>query len=155
MEGFLWFWILNYRYMRKLTKTYQNSTINMEEIESFEREESIIIPEIYKEFIVEYQGSGVNEILYYDKSNTLWILNAFSEYEDMTALYKELKSGYGRKLIPFAYDPGGWHFCLCLDDEYFGTIYINRWTDHLPEEQFLKIADSFEEFINGLHAEDE
>jgi hypothetical protein len=42
-----------------------------------------------------------------------------------------------------------------MDDDDFGTIYINRWTDHLPEEQFLKIADSFEEFINGLHAEDE
>jgi hypothetical protein len=56
--------------------------------------------------------------------------------------------------VPFAYDPGGWHFCLSFDADTYGKIIINRWTDHLPEEQFLVIADSFEEFINGLQTEE-
>ena len=37
----------------------------------------------------------------------------------------------------------------------YGKIIVNRWTDYLPEEQFLVISNSFEEFINGLKREDE
>ncbi|MBK9580663.1 MAG: SMI1/KNR4 family protein [Saprospiraceae bacterium] len=58
----------------------------------------------------------------------------------------------GEKKIPFAYDPGGWHFCLSFDEDTFGKVVVNRWSDHLPEDQFIVIADSFEEFINGLTA---
>ena len=52
-------------------------------------------------------------------------------------------------------DPGGWHFCLSIDEKDYGTIIVNRWTDHSEENQFLKIADNFEEFIDGLITEDE
>jgi hypothetical protein len=113
------------------------------------------IPDIVREYIKKYAGLSFEERFFIDKENREWELAQFNRFTDLYGLTEEFMKGYGRKLIPFAYDPGGWHFCLCMDDEDFGTIYINRWTDHLPEEQFLKIADSFEEFINGLHAEDE
>ena len=141
--------------MKNLTKTYQINEISKNIIDNFELKKSMILPENFKNFILDYQGTGVNEILFYDKKNTLWVLNGFLIFEEMEKLYETFLEKYKRKLFPFAFDSGGWHFCLCMDGYDFGTIYINRWTDHLPEEQFLKIADNFEEFINGLNCEEE
>lgn len=114
------------------------------------------IPEIFREYIKRYGGEVILEKYFVDHSKLEWELSQFNLFKDLYGLTKEFLEEYNRKLIPFAYDPGGWHFCLCLDEgNDYGKIIINRWTDHLPEEQFLVIADSFEEFIDGLKREDE
>lgn len=76
-------------------------------------------------------------------------------YPELYKLTDEFLREYHRKLVSFAYDPGGWHLCLSFDEATYGNIIINRWTDNLPEEQFLVIAESFEEFINGLKTDEE
>jgi hypothetical protein len=141
--------------MKNLNRIYQATLMNINKINDFEQNQNLTICDEFKYFILNYQGSKVKEILFFDKQNNLYILNAFFSFAEMELLYMEFFDKYNRKLIPFAYDPGGWHFCLCMDEDDFGAIYINRWTDHLPNEQFLKIANSFEEFINGLKSEEE
>ncbi len=110
----------------------------------------IDMPLLLKQMLINYAGLSIEEDYFIDKNGKEWVLAAFDDFTSIYKLTKEFQeSGWGNK-IPFGYDEGGWHFCLSFDKDTFGKIFINRWTDHLPEEQFVVIADSFEEFINGL-----
>ena len=109
-----------------------------------------VLPDSLKEIIVKYAGLTVLEDTYEDENKIIWELQSFDHIASMVDLTKEfIEKGWGRKL-PFAYDPGGWHYCLSFDEDTYGKIIVNRWTDHDESEQFLEIADSFEIFIEGL-----
>lgn len=113
-----------------------------------------VLPEDFKCFLKENAGLSHYERYFFDWEDTQWEVKKYLTYPELFKLEEEFVRSYHRKLVPFAFDPGGWHFCLCMDEGVeHGKIIINRWTDHLPEEQFLVIADSFEEFINGLKQE--
>ncbi len=95
-------------------------------------------------------GLSHYECVFIDAEGRKWEVAQYNQYKDLIGLLREFKKvGWGKK-IAFAHDPGGWHFCLSLDEDTYGKIIINRWTDHTPEDQFLVIANSFEEFIDGL-----
>lgn len=104
----------------------------------------------FKEFMTYNAGLSHYERIFKDKKGTSWEVNQYLRFVEIHDLSAEFTGANWGKMLPFALDPGGWHFCLCLEKEDCGAIFINRWTDHKPEEQFLKIADSFEDFINGL-----
>jgi len=96
----------------------------------------IELPNELISIIEKYGGLAVLEDKYIDSNNNEWELQTFDHIASIIDLTKEFKEkGWGLK-VPFAYDPGGWHFCL-------------------TEEQFLVIANSFEEFIDGLKRSDE
>lgn len=104
----------------------------------------------FKEFLAKYAGLGIEEEYFLDDQKYDWIVATFCSSKDMYDLTREfMDSGWGKK-IPFAYDEGGWHFCLCFDDNLFEKIVINRWTDYDVDEQFVVIADDFDDFINRL-----
>lgn len=125
------------RYLKLLEESIENS-----------------LPDALLEIILNYSGIAVLEDIYVDSNARTWELQSFDHVASMVDLTKEFKNnGWGLKL-PFAHDPGGWHFCLSFDKETYGKILVNRWSDFPPEEQFIVIADSFEEFINGLHRRD-
>lgn len=109
----------------------------------------------FKDFMKANAGLSHYERIYTDSCGKAWKVSQYVDFIQMYDLTTEFVGSYKRKLVPFAFDGGGWHFCLCLDESDHGAIYINRWTDHLPEEQFLKIAESFQDFINGLQKEEE
>jgi hypothetical protein len=105
---------------------------------------------VFKSFMTKYAGLSIEEDCFFDSENKAWIVAAFDEFKSMHNLTKEFKDkGWGLK-VPFAYDQGGWHYCLSFDANTCGKIIVNRWTDHSSEDQFLTIADSFESFMNGL-----
>lgn len=107
-------------------------------------------PDYFKEFMKKYSGLSIIEDCYIDSRGENWIVAAFDNFKSILELTKEFKEkGWGLK-IPFAYDQGGWHFCLSFDGDLLGKIIVNRWTDHDESEQFVVIADSFEDFIEGL-----
>jgi hypothetical protein len=107
-------------------------------------------PTYFKSFMIRYAGLSLEEDCYWDINRKPWIIAAFDDFKSMYDLTKEFsEKGWGLK-VPFAYDQGGWHFCLSFDGNTYGKVIINRWTDHSPEDQFLVIADNFEDFISGL-----
>ncbi len=111
------------------------------------------LPETFIEFMESNAGLSHYE-RYYITIETIWEVHSFNRYINMFELFEEfISEGWG-KMLPFAIDPGGWHFCLCMEDKDYGAIYVNRWTDYLPENQFLKISESFEEFINSLKTDE-
>lgn len=108
------------------------------------------LPVSLNEVILKYAGLRVLEDTYEDKSKVLWEIQSFDNVASMVDLTKEFSvKGWGKKL-PFAFDPGGWHYCLSFDEDTYGKVIVNRWTDHEDKDQFLVIAESFEEFIEGL-----
>ncbi len=108
------------------------------------------MPALLREILDNYSGLRITEDYFIDKNNRDWIIASFDNFASIYNLIKEFQnSGWGKK-IPFGYDEGGWHFCLSFDEDTFGKVVVNRWTDHLPDDQFVVIADTFEEFINGL-----
>lgn len=108
-------------------------------------------PNLFKNFMTKYAGLSIEEDCFLDSENRTWIMASFDDFKSIYNLTKEFKEkGWGAK-VPFAYDQGGWHYCLSFDKETIGKIIINRWTDHSPEEQFLIISDDFDSFIDGLH----
>ena len=125
------------------------------EFSFIEKELNIQLPEILKDYLKKYGGMNIVENTFYTKDKKDFQLGQFLMFDEILNLSKEFLREYHRRLVPFAFDGGGWHFCLSFDEETYGKIIINRWTDYLPEEQFLIIADSFEEFINGLKTEEE
>lgn len=139
--------------MRLLTKLSSTNVVSDNEFLSFENLINFKLPSDAKEFIRNHQGSKVKEILFYDKKTELWVINAFFLFSEAVKLFFEFLNSYQRRMLPFGYDPGGWHFCICLEEKDFGAIYINRWTDYLPSEQFVKIADNLKEFVQGLQEE--
>jgi SMI1-KNR4 cell-wall len=139
--------------MRKLTLYPRMGDSNIRHIESIIGSP---LSENFKEFLKENGGLSHYERYFIDKAQTQWEVQKYLTYVELFKLTEEFLREYKRKLVPFAFDPGGWHFCLCMDEGAdYGSIIINRWTDHLPEEQFLKIANSFEEFIDRLKTEEE
>lgn len=138
--------------MRKLTLSPRMGDASIRLVE-----ESIAstFSENFKDFMKENGGLSHFERYFIDKENTQWEVNSYCNFTELYKLTEEFLKSYHRKLVPFAFDAGGWHFCLCIEEKDYGTVIINRWTDYLPEEQFLKIADSFEDFINGLKTEEE
>ena len=138
--------------MRTFTLYPRMGDSNMRFIES---QVQSSLPNDFKDFLKANGGLSHYERFFTDTHQITWEVNKYLTFAELHKLLDEFLREYKRKLIPFAYDPGGWHFCLCMDEgKDHGAIIINRWTDHLPKEQFLKIADSFEEFINGLKAEE-
>ena len=113
----------------------------------------IDLPSIFKNYLKKYGEISISESNFSSNGNGDFQIGQFLMFDEILNLSKEFFQEYKRKLVPFAYDGGGWHFCLSFDAETYGKIIINRWTDHLPEEQFLVIADSFEDFMNGLQEE--
>lgn len=122
---------------------------------SLERNLNMKFPICFKEFLQEYGDSSIKENTYLDRNGLSWKISKFWNYPNIYGLTKEfVENGFGKK-VAFAHDEGGWSFCLCLDENDYNSVYIYRFTDHLPEDVFLKIADSFEEFIDGLQPESE
>lgn len=121
------------------------------EIRFLEEKIGAPLPSEFVEVMKSYAGLSTEECLFIDQGNKKRIVHGFLNFTEMHDLSIELCNvGFGRK-IPFAFSPNGWHYCLSLDDN---RIYLYRWTDHKTEDAFLQIADSFEEFINGLRPEE-
>jgi hypothetical protein len=107
------------------------------------------IPKELKEVLRKYTGLMVNEDKFHDSQGRVWEIQAFDNIQSIIDLSIEFRDK-GLLLIPFAFDPGGWHFCLSYESSNQGKIIVNRWSDHSPDKQLLEICNSLEEFIDGL-----
>lgn len=134
--------------MRQLTQRPQLGSGNIKLLERIIGQK---IPDEISEFLIRHAGLSFYERYYKDKNGTIWEIQQFCKYKDLNGLTREFKdNGLGYKLA-FAFDPGGWHYCMSFDEETRGKILVNRWTDYPPEEQFIVIANSFEDFVYGLY----
>lgn len=137
--------------IRELTVTPRIDDFSISMIEDLLKDK---LPDYFKEFLKRYAGLNHYECIFFSQENVQWEVNSYMIFNGIFKATEEIINMLNRRMVPFAIDGGGWHFCLSMEEDK-NSVYVNRWTDHLPEEQLLKIADSFEEFIIGLKREDE
>ena len=113
------------------------------------------LPDDFSEFMIDNAGLSHHERFFKGEKEAEWEVNGYTSFKDLYQLTTEIMGSTNKKMIPFAFDAGGWHFCLCMESENFGCIYINRWSDYPENERFIKISNSFNEFIEGLKTEEE
>jgi hypothetical protein len=148
--------------MRQLTKTRLFKPISLEEINSFDIQNNFKLPNYLKEFFFNYNGSKIEENSYffngieYIVSFLPLLKNKFdTSVEVILPFVQSEEMGVGRyDLIPFAIDPGGRIFLVSIGGKDEGVIYYSI-VGLGEDEPLRKIADSFEEFIDGLRTEEE
>lgn len=144
--------------MKKLNIKRGFIPIENKEIILFQDNNNIILPVFFIDFMREYNGAKIHENCFdeeYVVSNILPLLKCQNaSIELILPAVRNKEEGIGRDdLVPFAIDPGGRPFYFSLGKDDNGTVYIDRMGAGY-ENPLLKIADSFEEFINGLQAEE-
>ena len=132
--------------------------ITKREIEIFEINNKIILPLYLKDFFLKYNGASIKEYLY-----SGYIINSFlpllkmeyrSSVEDFLPWIQNPEFLVGRyDIIPFTIDPGGIPCLVSIGGEDEGVVYYSA--VGLDEKPLRKLANSFEEFINGLKSEEE
>ncbi len=133
--------------MKKLTVRPRLGSGN---IKLIERELGQSLPDDFKDFIINNAGLSHYECLFKDSEGNIWEVSQYNQYKDLIGLLREFKNNELGLKVCFAFDPGGWHYCLSFDEDTYGKIVVNRWTDHEESERLVVIAQNFEEFINGL-----
>lgn len=116
------------------------------------------LPKSLKSVLLKYGSYSVVENTYKDIINDkIWKLNSFINRTNLLGHLEELEEE--RELgdyeiedliVPFAVDEGGWLFCLGLSSNNYNRVFIYRCNNYDERDIFLKISESFEEFINNL-----
>lgn len=139
--------------MKTLTKTLNGPRLDESTLESFELKHEIRFPDSLRYFFIHHNGSSFEEYSFKGKHsiNTfLPLLIDFESFESSLSFVNEDFDDY--RFIPFAIDPGGWAFCVSIISQEYGKVYLYRF-DSGEDDPFLLIANSFEEFIDGLQAD--
>ena len=140
--------------MRDLTIIYSGKQSEKTQIERFQKLNEIDIPGYFIEFFIRYEGCRVKENTFQDKYTLTRFLNLSS---DRNASIEKIFSTYVEEecvkhWLPFAIDPGGWVFCLSLEQNTYGQVFVDRF-DLGEENSFAFVAPSLEAFIDGLYSE--
>lgn len=139
--------------MKKLT-IKPNLTIR--QVELLEETANVKFPNNFVSLLLEYSGLSVKENRFYDKENRVNSLSSFCEHRsiyDFIIEFKELNLGVK---VPFAFDDGGWIYCLSFDEKNYGSVLLHQYSGlwHDESDAFEIIAGSLEEFINSLQPDD-
>lgn len=147
--------------MKALHIKYSLNEVKSDDL-SFFSSIPITVPSNIKQFIFDYGGSKLLENCfitngsYYIVSMILPIKKCNNaSIELILPAVQDEEEGIGRNdLIPFAIDPGGNPFYVSIGESDYGNVYIDTITSRGFEEPILKIATSFEEFVDSLQPED-
>ncbi len=145
---------------------YDMEETNKNELNLIDVYEEIIglkLPKDYKLFLNLTNGGKPKNryFLYKNKINDgslLSVLFGFTDnkYKSIMRYYRKYKNTVPYCTIPIGIDQGSNMILLTVSGPHYGKVYF---ADHETEtekfENLILIADSFDEFINGLKSEDE
>jgi len=140
--------------MKQLTSNSTPKGLNDNEVFDFQRKHDIELPKYFLDFVRKYGGTSTQEAGFED---SYWV-NFFlpfssSKTASVTAVFETYVIEQNTKSwLPFATDPGGWVFCISLEKNTEGQVWIDKF-DSGDENQFDFVCSSFEQFINGLQPE--
>ena len=137
--------------MRVLTKKKRIDENQIDFLQSILGKE---FPKYMIEFLKEYVEAAVVEDRFTNNRNKVFYISMICTYRMIYDYIQEFKSENFGQFIPFAVDDGGYIFCLSLNEKNFGNVLLYQ-TDigyESETEAFVLVADTFEEFINGLES---
>lgn len=141
---------------------YKKKANSKEDIEKVEKILDITFPDDYKNFLLNSGGGKIkanNNIFFYSKYDdiNIYVENIFrlNELEKINKDYnlKKLKC-LAIASYTSGHDMGDEMAFMYVNKKHFGKIFINNYyvdkKTSYKEENFILIADSFDEFINGF-----
>ena len=143
--------------MRKLNESIGGCTYSKNDLENILNELGVSLPNSLLSFYLQNAGQKFQEDKFLDYKIAGWfnIKTGNCEEEQIGMSFQETfnhsREFVPTDLIPFAYNDLNDYYLISLTDE----VYFLR-NDMIYSEKgaLVKIADSFEEFINGLKAEE-
>jgi hypothetical protein len=143
-----------------------NEPLIIDELSYFVKN-NIIIPDVYKKFLIEYNGGRPeNSLIYFLENKNGTILSCiFGFTKDRYCSLRRYNSTYAgripRNTLAIADDVGGNVIVMSVSGDDYGKIYF--WDHEMEFDQGVEpdyanltlVADSFDEFINNLKSEDE
>lgn len=142
--------------IKKLSIIYSNNRLTSLELEKFQDDFGIVLPNFFIDFFLKYEGTEVKE----DTFKNQFQINRFLNFESkrnasFVSIYKTYVDEFSVKTwIPFAIDSGGWVFVLSILERDFGKVYIDKF-DSGNENSFELLSPSFQDFMDGLEAMDD
>lgn len=140
--------------------TFQSTTV--QEIEAFETKYNIKLPEVYKQFLLRYNGGKPEKTRFMTvdgkiKSHAMLFLPISKESDSNLESYYEkycLSKIVPSHLIPIAIDPLKDPICLSIigaDKVYLCNMqYFEEDGNVLLEENIKLVSESFTSFLNSL-----
>ncbi|MED4651219.1 SMI1/KNR4 family protein [Bacillus pseudomycoides] len=132
--------------------------LSLKDLEVFEREHNLKFPDLYREFLLNYNGGYVNPNVFSISSeegesalNVFYgIGNMHNNLEKKFNFFDEiLEIGF----IPIASDSGGNQICLGINESFYEKIYCwdhEQETDESMENMYF-LADNINDFLDGLY----
>jgi cell wall assembly regulator SMI1 len=144
-----------------MEKTF--SPTNIEAINTFEKQIGYTLPDVYKEFLLQYNGGrpdNKNNTFYILQQSGSDILNFFFglniidfECYDLLTHRSWMVGRMPISLLCIGSDPGGNLICISLAIKTYGQIYF--WDHELEGSvNVFFLSNSFEEFVNSLEDEE-
>jgi hypothetical protein len=148
--------------MKDIRILKDNRRVNsMLEIERFENDFNLKLPDFLRAFILKYEGCRpVSEQSYYwiddetycELNQVLYLRKSDLGGASIETILGDHKRNHIEGFIPFAIDSGGWDFDVSINEETYGQVWTNKF-DSGEEDAMQLVAPSFDEFIDGLTAD--
>ncbi|MGG1217943.1 SMI1/KNR4 family protein [Priestia endophytica] len=141
-----------------------HDNLSLEQIEEFEIENNVKLTELYKRFLLKWNGGKVTPNLFMisDEQGPS-VLNVFygigDMYDNLTDFIDIMDERLPSGFIPIGDDPSGNVICLGTTDPYYDKIYF--W-DHEQEPEdpddmsnMYFLANDIDEFLDNLYEDDD
>jgi hypothetical protein len=127
-----------------------SSKISTEDVQSFEHQYEIELPEEYKQFLLNNNG-GIPDKVYYTENDADLVINFFlslgSEKYSIEEYIKDWRQeGLANELVPIGEDAFGNLICISCKGDNKGQVYV--WNHELSEIRL--IAPSFNYLLSNL-----
>jgi len=134
--------------MKNINFKYSEQKLTKEEIQQFENEFQIKLPNELKELLLKYNGGVLNNEMKDYAFGLLFPINyGVNTMNDVIDTLQITEQHIPREYIPFADDQGGNIFTISTKIEDYGNIYY--WEMDVGEPRKNFVANSLEEFFTG------
>ncbi|WP_146549794.1 SMI1/KNR4 family protein [Rummeliibacillus suwonensis] len=148
--------------MAKIFGSHDN--LSLEQIEKFEIENNVKLTELYKSFLLKWNGGKVIPNLFMiSNEQGPSVLNVFygigDMYDNLTDFIDIMDERLPLGFIPIGDDPSGNVVCLGTKDPYYDKIYFWNHEQETEEPDDMSnmhfLANNIDEFLDNLYEDTE
>jgi len=141
--------------MRRVTVIKGEKLETIEELRKFEDLNNIKLPQQFISFYTNQNPIIIEESDFIVENREPYDIvffpfsNESSEWTIQKSFNNLNEDFFESKYLSFGSDSGGWQYVISIQESDFGKVYFCRMDEDL-EDALTLLANSFEEFINGL-----
>ena len=140
----------------KVVNSNKYGELKLGVLEEFEQNLGTRLPHDYREFLIKHNGGKPTPNAYDIPNNgSSGLHHSYGLHEHNHADLREIKKTYCNRisddLLPIFDDAFGNEICIGIGKENYNKVFFWMHDKPLGEDNFVKISDSFSEFLNKLY----